>query len=271
MTTLARSCRFPRMRIEMVPPGPQDVSRPHSCAPEGASREPSISETESLSRKWRAPPIITLLFSIRFLSALWGVFVQALITSAFQAVLPLAVHEFFQWGSTNAGLMFIPLAVPAFFGPLVGRASDRMGPRWIATAGFVLLCPALVSLRFVDRNSTGNKILFVILLALTGCGVTLTLEPLMAEITHVTSKKQQESGNKAAMHKSELAQAYALFNMAWAAGNTVGPLWGGLLMDSAGWRTLTWSLGLLGGASVVPTVVWCGGSLFRRVANGRRS
>ena len=179
---------FPQTQVHMVPTNSRAAYSPPSSMPGNVSTWNSIRRF-----KWRTPPVIALLFSIRFLSALWGVFVQALVTSAFQAVLPLAVHNFFGWGSTDAGLSFIPLAVPSFFRPLVGRASDRMGPRWIATMGFVLLCPSLALLRFVDKNDSGHKVLFFILLAMTGCGVTLTLEPLMAEITYVTSEKQRKA------------------------------------------------------------------------------
>lgn len=217
------------------------------------SKEPS---------KWRLPPVVTLLFSCCFLSALWGVVVQATIYSAFQTVLPLALHHTFGWKSTGGGLMFLPLIVPSLLGPIVGMVSDRVGPRWLATAGLLGLCPSMILLRLVDRDDLAHKVLLCCLLALVGCCIALTLEPLMAEITYLGGKHDVSRENGTTDKVGSYAQAYALFNLAWSAGDTVGPLWAGLVIDASGWKTMTLSLGLLGGLSAIPTVLWCGGWLF---------
>ena len=60
------------------------------------------------------------------------------------------------------------------------------------------------------------------------------------------------------------AQSYGIFNTAWAAGSVVGPLWGGYVIDAAGWPTMAWTLGLLCVVSALPIALYTGGSIFRR-------
>lgn len=242
---------FPETQFHMVPPTSEEPRRYSHSAAANLRRNSA----------WEAPTMVRLLVCPRFIAALEGIFVQAVVMSAFQAVLPLAVHTFYGWNSTLAGLMFLPLTAPALLGPLIGKVVDRTGPRLLAVTGFAMLCPSLILLRYASVDDAGRKGLLCFLLVLIGSGVTLTLEPLMAEITYVTS--EQERGRQVERGQgASIAQAYALFNMAWAAGNTVGPFWGGLIMDKAGWDAVAWSLGLLAGVSAVPTLLWCGGWIF---------
>jgi len=62
------------------------------------------------------------------------------------------------------------------------------------------------------------------------------------------------------------AQAYALFNMAFAAGCTLGPLLAGFLVEQEGWSTMAWVLALLSAVAAVPTFFWLGGFLFEKTA-----
>lgn len=64
------------------------------------------------------------------------------------------------------------------------------------------------------------------------------------------------------------AQAYAIFNSAWAAGSIIGPLWAGFIQQKAGWETMTWTLGLLSVVSAVPIAVFTGGFIVRRKREG---
>ena len=50
-----------------------------------------------------------------------------------------------------------------------------------------------------------------------------------------------------------------MFNVAFAAGCLIGPIWGGLVKEKAGWNTMVWTLGLLSGFSAFVTLGWCGG------------
>lgn len=75
----------------------------------------------------------------------------------------------------------------------------------------------------------------------------------MAEISYTVIAKEK---NNPGLYgpKGAIAQAYGLFNMAFAAGALVGPIWAGFVEQGAGWATMTWTLGLLSGVSAIPAV-----------------
>ncbi|TKA76737.1 hypothetical protein B0A49_02707 [Cryomyces minteri] len=241
---------------------------------EPASIEPqppaSPSPPTTLKRRIVAnlPPIITLLASRRLLAALWGCLVQASLLTSFDSVLPLFVRATFGWTSTGAGLIFLPIVLPSFLGPLVGWLSDRYGPRWLATAGFVFSAPFLVLLRLVRHDSLGQKALLCALLFLVGVGLDLVMAPLMAEITYVVEAKEKKRPGLFGP-AGAYAQAYGLFNVAFAGGCLVGPLWAGMVNERAGWGTMAWSLALLSLVSAVPTVIWTGGLVTRKMRRPR--
>ena len=209
------------------------------------------------------PPILTLLTSRRLLAALWGCMVQSSILTAFDSVLPLRVSALFGWSSTGAGLIFLALVVPSFIAPVAGTISDKYGPRWLATAGFITACPFLVLLRLVDHDSLNQKVLLGALLALIGISLTLVMTPLMAEITYVVEAKEKSNPGGYG-EKGAYAQAYGLFNTAFAGGTLIGPIWGGFVVARAGWETMAWTLGLLSALSAIPTMIWAGGFITNR-------
>ena len=209
------------------------------------------------------PPILTLLSSRRLLAALWGCMVQALFYTAFDSVLALRVQALFGWTSIGAGLIFLALVVPSFIAPFVGHISDKAGPRWLVVGGFLLSCPIFVLLRLVNHDSLEQKILLCALLALLGACLTTVMTPLLAEIMYVVEAKEKKHPGIYG-EKGAYAQAYGLFNTAFAIGTLLGPLWGGFVVAKAGWGTMTWTLGLLSILSVIPSLVFVGGLISRR-------
>ena len=212
--------------------------------------------------KWfnRLPPVLKLLASRRLLSALWAVLIQSCLLTSFDSVLPLFTKNTFGWNATGAGLIFLPIVVPTFLGPYIGHLSDKQGPRWYATAGFVGCCPFLVMLRLVDHDSLKQKVLLCALLALIGLFLTLALTPIMAEVTYAVMDKESRRPKGYYGKNGAYAQAYSLFNMAWAAGCMVGPLLAGLVVNSEGWPTATLILGCVSIFTALPVVIWTGGS-----------
>lgn len=209
------------------------------------------------------PPVITLLRSARLLTALWGSLVQAAILGAFDSVLPLFVHRTFGWGSTGAGLIFLPIVIPCFIAPLVGQMADKHGPRWIAAIGFVIALPSLVLLRLVTHFSLRQIVLFCALLALIGFGMNLVITTLMAEITYVVETKEKKKPGLFGKHGA-YAQAYGLYFSSFAAGAAIGPIWGGFMVQRFGWGTMTWSLGLLSAVTTVPILIFTGGLITKK-------
>ncbi|KAL9066070.1 MAG: hypothetical protein Q9161_007795 [Pseudevernia consocians] len=212
----------------------------------------------------RLPAILILLSSRRLISALWGTLIQGTLFSGLETVLPLQTQAVFGWNSEGGGLIFLPLTLTAFSGPAIGWFCDRHGPRWPAFVGFLLLCPFLTLLRLVIDDTLNQKVLLCVLLTLAGFCFTMTLDPLMAEIAYVVEQKAKDDPETYGSAEKVYAQAFALFSMAWSLGNTVGPLFAGLIRDAAGWGTMSWALGLIGGVTAVPIGLWCGGWIFKQ-------
>jgi MFS family permease len=103
------------------------------------------------------PPTITLLGDVRLDISLWGCFLQAVFLSGFDATIPIFVSRTFRWNSLAAGLIFLALVIPTCLSPVVGRVSDKHGPRWYTAAGYVLSTIPLMLLRYVHHDSTARK------------------------------------------------------------------------------------------------------------------
>ncbi|OJD35373.1 mfs general substrate transporter [Diplodia corticola] len=230
----------------------------------------------------RLPPTLSLLLSRRLCASLWSTLVVSILMSSLDAVIPLYVRQTFHWGPTGAGLIFLPVVIPSFLAPAFGRLADHhqrgaattcsCSPRWLTAAGFVAACPCWVLARLVVRDALAHKALLCALLAGLGVALAAVMPCVMAEITLVVAEKERAVPGRFGK-MGAYAQAYGLFNMAWAAGALVGPIWAGYVKERAGWGTMGWSLGLLAAVSAVPAVLWTGGWVFgkgeeRRVEGG---
>ncbi|KAF2815814.1 MFS general substrate transporter [Mytilinidion resinicola] len=254
------------LRVTMAQPTPvvQLCVRTPSV---GMDTQPSKSASEIdkvglLEQGRRIPRILLLLRSPRLLAALWGTTVQQGLMTSFQSVLPLFVKATFGWTATRAGLIFLPYLGPiVLFSPIIGSLSDRMGTRVLAAAGFVVGCPSLLCLRFVNHNSDGQVILLCILLILNGTAGALTLSSLMAEVSRVVNTKERDDP-KFIDKKSVYGQAYGLFVSFQGLGCLIGPLMAGALKDAYGWAIMSLVLAVISGVSAIP-IAFC--------STGRRS
>ena len=208
------------------------------------------------------PPTFTLLGSARMIVAIWGLMFQALLVTGFDAVIPLFCHNTFGWSSLGGGLIFLALDIPTFISPLIGWLSDKHGPKWYSTAGYLLGTPPLILLRLVTHESLEQKVLLCALLALLGASMMFWEIPLWVEIVSVVDVKVAQ--NPEFYGKGAVGQAYGLGNMAFALGAILGPIWAGFVYQSAGWATMGWSMGLLSALSAIPTLIWSGGNIFER-------
>ncbi len=235
---------------------PQPAPRTNilSCCqpqPESTSAAPPITD-----RKRR--PVVILLSSRRLLSALYCALVQSALMTAWDAVLPLRVSKLFGWHSLGAGLIFLPLVLPSFIAPLVGTFSDKYGARLPTTIGFVLSTPFLILLRIVDHGGKKQVVILCVLLALLGTALTIVMTPLLAEITYILNAKERHHPGLFG-EKGAYAQAYGLFNCAFAGGMLVGPLWAGFVVEKSDWGIMSLSLGLLAVVSAVPALLFTNG------------
>lgn len=230
----------------------------HSKETNKSQKDKVESQSAAVSPARRLSPIIWLLSSRRLLAALFASMVFGVMITGFDAVLPLFVQQTFGWSSSGSGLIFIAFFIPSLSSPWIGGITDRYGPRLLAGAGFALSVPFYVLLRLVTHNSLGQKALLCALLALIGTGIALVSSPIFTEIIHIVyAKERQNPGAFGA--GGATAQAYGLFNLAFAAGTIVGPLYAGFILDAAGWGTMGWSLGLLTGVTSVPVLLLTGG------------
>ncbi|CAN9376943.1 unnamed protein product [Alternaria alternata] len=234
-------------------------------------QEASIVETQQNSPprrrlRDRLPPVLSLLYSRRLLASLFCALIQAMLLTAFDSVLTIHAANTFNWNSTGAALLFLPIIIPSLLSPLWGWLSDTYGGRYVVVVGFLCGCPPLVCLRFVDENTMKDKVLICALLAVTGLFVGMTFAPVMAEISAVAEAKEKKmiaNGRPGFGKGGAFAQAYALYNCAFAAGCMVGPLLAGFLVEDSGWGTMAAVLGALSAVTAVPGFLWLGGWVLR--------
>ncbi|KAI9043201.1 MFS transporter [Aspergillus affinis] len=207
-----------------------------------------------------------LLSSLRMLIVLWACVVIAVIVSAFDSVLPLFVQDTYGWEQTAQGLIFIPLLIPSSLSPIVGWVNDRYpsSRRILAGGALMMSVPTCVLLRLVEVNDTGHKILLCALLLLLGICMGILFPLVLAESSYAASEKEQETPSMFGK-QGATGLAYGFSNAAYAAGSIAGPFLAGLVRQYAGWSTMSWSLGLLTGASALPVVLYFGGLLSWRI------
>ncbi|KAJ6444679.1 major facilitator superfamily domain, general substrate transporter [Purpureocillium lavendulum] len=210
---------------------------------------------------------LALLKNPRLIAAFWGCVVESSIQTAFDAIIPLQVETLFGWDSVGAGLIFLPFIIPTFLSPLAGSLGDRYGAKWLTSFGFFLSTPFLACLRFVSENTIGHKVMLCGLLFGVGLGITCTMGPLMAEISWSMkdnrNRSRSKNGNQDLLERERqpTALAYALYNVAYAAGCMIGPLLGGFIRDQHGWPTVGWVLAILTFFTGATSLAWIGGPL----------
>ncbi|KAI4216466.1 MAG: hypothetical protein LQ351_000955 [Letrouitia transgressa] len=211
----------------------------------------------------RLPPVLTLLASRRLLFAIYCSLVQSILLTAWDAVLPLYVNKLFGWHSLGAGLIFLPVVLPSFLSPLVGAFSDKYGARLPACIGFVITTPFVILLRLVNHSGVEQVVLLCALLALVGTGLTIVLTPVLAEFSYIVGTKEKKHPGLFG-EKGAYAQAYGLFNCAFAGGMLVGPLWAGTVVQREGWAMMCLTLGILSLVSAIPAGLFIGGWIGKR-------
>ena len=223
-----------------------------------ATETPQV-EAPAPSQLWNATKL--LLSSRRLLAALFCTIIQAMLLTAWDAVLPLYVNKLFGWHSIGGGLILLPLILPSFLAPLVGIWTDKKGPKWPCVIGFLFAIPFLILLRLVDHDGIRQVVLLCALLALVGLADTNAMTPLLAEITYVVYHKERTHPG-AFGGRGAYATAYGLFNTAFAGGMLAGPLWSGLVTQRAGWGTMCWTLALPSALAAVVAWLFVGGTAW---------
>jgi MFS family permease len=154
----------------------------------------------------------------RLLGGMWLLVLPALLFGVLAVLVPLKLHDQ-GWGGVAIGAVFLVTAgVETVFNPLLGRFTDRRGlllPVRIALIGSVV-----VSLAFAWADAAPVIAALVVVAGVTYGGF---YTPGMALLTDAAEQR----GIAAAL-------VFGAMNGAWAAGNVVGPAFGGWLAELAG-------------------------------------
>lgn len=222
---------------------------------------PLSTPTEAEGDKPERPPaLFILLGSERMWITIWGYFVGAVIMCSFNSILPLFVRDTFNWSQTGQGLIFLPLSIPNFLGPFYGWVNDRFpqSRRYVAAGSMLGVSISAVLLRFVTGDTTGQKVLLCVLLALLGLSLAASDPPLLSEAAFAVS--EQEERRPGIFGGSEpTALMYGILSATFSAGAIAGSFLAGLIKEAYGWDTVTWVIGLVAGLSVLPMLLCVGG------------
>jgi MFS family permease len=197
------------------------------------------------------------------LAALLGEFMQSLILTGLESILPLRIKTLFDYNSMQVALVFLSLSFSTFVGPFVGHVSDRIGAKIMVCLGFGYAAPLMILLRLVDHDGITEVILLCCLLLLLGIALNMILTPVWSEVSYLVDAKVTEEpgvfGNNGAY-----AQAFSLMNVAYASGSLVGPLTGSLLVEMIGWNDITLATGILCALCVLPCLFATGGKRVQK-------
>lgn len=128
------------------------------------SEEHSSWDGSTASTIWerlQSSPLLMLLKSWQLWATFLANVVNAMILPGFDVTLPLFAEETYGWSSLGTGLLFLALAIPGLFQPLLGRIVDRLGPRWPVTFGLLLCIAPFGCLKFVNHDSTQQVVCLI--------------------------------------------------------------------------------------------------------------
>jgi EmrB/QacA subfamily drug resistance transporter len=120
--------------------------------------------------------VLSLLQNRVFSSALFSLVLSFLALFAVSFMMPFYLEQLRGFPTELAGLLLTPLPLTiAVVAPFSGALADRVGVRWLASAGMAIACLGLVSISFLNAQSSIWDIVWPLLL--TGFGQSLFQSP----------------------------------------------------------------------------------------------
>ncbi|MSQ67831.1 MAG: MFS transporter [Gammaproteobacteria bacterium] len=175
-------------------------------------------------QKGRADPLFDVsLFLSNRVFALSSLAALLMYTTTFSILVLISLHLQYLKGlqPSQAGLvMFAQPLVTALMSPLVGRLSDRVEPRLLATAGVVVTALGLVALGGIGRDTSLARI--TVCLAFTGLGFSLFASTNVNAIMSSIATGQQGSASGAVATMRVLGQLCSMGLVAMAFSLTLG-------------------------------------------------
>jgi len=131
-----------------------------------------------VERTTSAPMIELPLFRSRdFVGANVVAFVVSFAMLGMFFFLALYMQDVLGFSPLEAGVRFLPSTLMIMFlAPIAGRLTDRVGPRWLITAGLLLVSSALYLQTRLTVESDYGQLLPIFLLM--GAGMALTMSPM---------------------------------------------------------------------------------------------
>jgi EmrB/QacA subfamily drug resistance transporter len=131
-----------------------------------------------IERRVTAPMVQFPLFASRnFVGATIVAFVISFAMLGMFFFLALYMQDILRYSPLEAGVRFLPATVMiVIVAPVAGRLADRLGSRWLITAGLTIVSVALYGLTRIDATTTYSDILPGFLLM--GIGIALTMSPM---------------------------------------------------------------------------------------------
>ena len=200
----------------------------------------------------------TLLTDPRMLAAILADFVESVVLTGLETVLPLRTKELFHYNSAQVALVFLILIIGTFLAPLIGLVSDKVGAKLMVSTGFIALAPLLILLRFVNHYSEAQLALLCCLLLLIGIALNMLATPAFTEAMYVVADKEAAEPGVFGP-TGAYAQAFSLMTIAYASGSLVGPFVGGCLAEALSWDTLSLASGIICGLCSLPCLYATGG------------
>jgi MFS family permease len=152
------------------------------------------------------------------LGALWLMTIPALVFGIVGVLVPLELDRA-GWTAVAIAIAWISsAAIEMFIAPLIGRVSDRRGRLLPLRAGLGGAVVVLVAFALADRPAA-----LVPILIISGITFGSFWAPAMALLADAAERMGLAQG-----------LAFGLMNVAWGAGNALGPPLGGVLADAAG-------------------------------------
>jgi len=144
--------------------------------------------------------------------------VPSLMAGAIEVLVPLRIDDLGGSATVIAAAFVAGAAIEATFAPIAGRYSDRAGRRLPLVSGMVVCAAAMLT---IGVGQGLGVVIFGLLAISFGAGLSFT--PAIAALS--------EAAEAARLHEGFAA---GLSNIAWAAGQVAGSLFGGGLASAVG-------------------------------------
>ncbi|POS83080.1 hypothetical protein EPUL_003738, partial [Erysiphe pulchra] len=223
----------------------KDSNHPNETSPLISTKDKTVVKVTDISseslNEWKLPsnvpnwfskiPILYLTSnSPRISASLLLCLTHSMTLGIFDATIPLESFDLFSFTSRSAGLLFIPLILPyLLLAPIAGLIVDRYGTKIPTAIGLLILASPLTLFGTVKAVSSGQEghiievIKFSVLLSICGIGIAFISSQSIIDESFVVDK-YEKANPELFPDGAPYAQLYAMNNVVFSLGLTLGPL-----------------------------------------------